>query len=554
MEPVWLKSYPRDVPHEIDVNEFASVADIFFRACSEHADKPAYISFDHTITFREVERLTQQFASYLQHDLGLKKGDRIAIMLPNIIQYPVVVFSAVRLGLVIVNVDPMYTQRELKLQFGDSGAQTVVVLENFAREVELAIKEVPIKNVIVTKIGDCLPSFKGFMINSALKYLKKAIPSYSIPQAHQFKSALTKYKSGDKRTQDVELKHDDLLFLQYTGGTTGVPKGVEITHGNMIGNVLMSKAWTSVAYKEGQEYLTVAPLPMYHIFCMSVNLMVMMSVGSANLLIVNPRDFTGFVKILQKHKITGITAVNTLLRKLLDTPGFDDIDFSKLNITFAGGMAVTRDVAEEWHQRTGCAVIEAYGLSECSPGVSSVPMDATEFMGSIGLPLPSTKIKLLDDDDNEVGFNESGELCVSGPQVMRGYWNRPDATAEVMTDDGYLRTGDYVSVDEQGYIRVLDRKKDMILVSGFNVFPNEIEDVVNQHSGIVESAAIGKDDRNAGQVVKLFVVPNDDSVTKESISSHCREHLTGYKCPKEIVFIDELPKSSVGKILRKNLS
>ncbi|GAA6137570.1 long-chain-fatty-acid--CoA ligase FadD [Arenicella sp. 4NH20-0111] len=553
MEPVWLNSYPKGVPHDVDMSEFSSVADVFLQSCKEHASMPAYTSFDHTITFGKLELLTQQFACYLQHDLGLKKGDRIAIMLPNIIQYPIAVLSAMRLGLIIVNIDPMYTQRELKIQFNDSGAKSVIVLESFAKEVEKALADVQIDNVIVSKIGDCLPSLKALSVNLAAKHLKKAVPSYSLPQAHSFKSALTKYQGDTGSLKDATLTHEDLLFLQYTGGTTGVPKGVEITHGNMVANIQMSKEWIKPSLAPGVHHRIIAPLPMYHIFCMSVNLMVMMSLGAENILIVNPRDFDGFVKILRKNRFTGITAVNTLLRKLLDTPGFESVDFSELDFTFAGGMAVTRDVANEWHEKTGCAVVEAYGLSECSPGVSSVPITSTKFMGSIGLPLPSTKIKLLDDDGNEVGFNESGELCVAGPQVMRGYWNRPDATAEVMTEDGFLRTGDYVSVDEQGYIRVLDRKKDMILVSGFNVFPNEIEDVVNQHDNIVESAAIGIEDRNAGQVVKLFVVTNDESTTKDEIAKHCKEHLTGYKRPKVIEFMDELPKSNVGKILRKEL-
>ncbi len=553
MEPVWLNSYPKGVPHDVDMSEFSSVADVFLQSCKEHASMPAYTSFDHTITFGKLELLTQQFACYLQHDLGLKKGDRIAIMLPNIIQYPIAVLSAMRLGLIIVNIDPMYTQRELKIQFNDSGAKSVIVLESFAKEVEKALADVQIDNVIVSKIGDCLPSLKALSVNLAAKHLKKAVPSYSLPQAHSFKSALTKYQGDTGSLKDATLTHEDLLFLQYTGGTTGVPKGVEITHGNMVANIQMSKEWIKPSLAPGVHHRIIAPLPMYHIFCMSVNLMVMMSLGAENILIVNPRDFDGFVKILRKNRFTGITAVNTLLRKLLDTPGFESVDFSELDFTFAGGMAVTRDVANEWHEKTGCAVVEAYGLSECSPGVSSVPITSTKFMGSIGLPLPSTKIKLLDDDGNEVGFNESGELCVAGPQVMRGYWNRPDATAEVMTEDGFLRTGDYVSVDEQGYIRVLDRKKDMILVSGFNVFPNEIEDVVNQHDNIVESAAIGIEDRNAGQVVKLFVVTNNESTTKDEIAKHCKEHLTGYKRPKVIEFMDELPKSNVGKILRKEL-
>lgn len=553
MRPVWLDSYPKGVPHTVNMSEFSSVSDVFLKACKQHSRKPAYTSFDHSLTFGELETLTAQFACYLQHDLGLKKGDRLAIMLPNIIQYPIAVLSAMRLGLIVVNIDPLYTQRELKIQFEDSGAQTVLVLESFAAEVEKAAENVAIKNVIVTRLGDCLPSMKGCVVNFTAKYIKKAVPSYSLPNAHNFGAAMNKYRANTGLLVDAVLTHDDLLFLQYTGGTTGVPKGVEITHGNMVANIQMSKEWIKPSLAAGVDHKIIAPLPMYHIFCMSVNLMVMMSLGAENILIVNPRDFKGFIKILQKNKFTGITAVNTLLRKLLDTEGFDDIDFSDLDFTFAGGMAVTRDVAHDWQQRTGCAVVEAYGLSECAPGVSSVPITTKEFTGSIGLPLPSTDIKLLDDDGNEVGFNQTGELCVAGPQVMRGYWKRPDATAEVMTSDGYLRTGDYVSVDDKGFIRVLDRKKDMILVSGFNVFPNEIEDVVNQHSGVVESAAIGLEDRNAGQVVKLFVVKSDDSLTEADVLAHCKENLTGYKRPKAIEFMQELPKSNVGKILRKQL-
>lgn len=554
MERIWLDSYPKGVPHDIDVSEYSSVLDIFKQATTDYADKPAYTSFEHTISYAELNQLSAQFACYLQKDLGLKKGDRLAIMLPNLIQYPVVVFAAVRLGLVIVNIDPMYTQRELILQLTDSGAQTVVVLECFACEVEKALPNVDVKNVIVAKLGDCLPRLNAFAVDFSAKYIKKAIPAYSIKGVIAFGQVLTRYRNNTQILVEADVGHDDLLFLQYTGGTTGVPKGVELTHGNMVGNVLMSREWIKPALEDGSAQRIVAPLPMYHIFCMSVNLMVMMSIGAENILVLNPRDFNGFVDMLKKNRFTGITAVNTLLRKLLDTPGFDDIDFSHLKFTFAGGMAITRDVADEWMQRTGCPVIEAYGLSECSPGVSSVPMTSTHYSGSIGLPLPSTNIKLLDDNDNEVGLNEPGELCVSGPQVMRGYWKRPEATAEVMTSDGYLRTGDYVSLDEKGYIRVLDRKKDMILVSGFNVYPNEIEDVVNQHSGVVESAAIGVDDRNAGQVVKLFVVPQlKDGLTKDDLRVHCKEFLTGYKRPKEIEFITELPKSNVGKILRKQL-
>ena len=554
MKRIWLDSYPEGVPHDIDLSKYSSAQDLFKQACHEHAGRVAFSSMGHDASFADIEVLTKQFAHYLKTDLGLKKGDRIAIMLPNVIQYPIAVFAAIRLGLVVVNIDPMYTQRELVLQFNDSGAETVIVLESFAHEVEKALENVSVKNIIVTKIGDCLPLFSGLLTNCVAKYVKKAVPAYRIESAVCFHKALHKYKNQTSSFVDEALTLDDLLFLQYTGGTTGLPKGVEITHGNMVSSVLMSKEWLMAALDDNDVGMRViAPLPMYHIFCMSVNLMSMFSTGVETVMVLNARDFKGFVALLKKKKFTGITVVNTLLRKLLDTPGFDEIDFSALRFTFAGGMAVTRDVAEEWKQRTGCTVVEAYGLSECSPGVSSVPMTATQYTGSIGIPLPSTHIKLLDDNDNEVGVNEIGELCVAGPQVMRGYWNQPEATAEVMTDDGYLRTGDYVQVDEKGFIRVMDRKKDMILVSGFNVYPNEIENLLNQHADIVESAAIGIDDKNAGQVVKLFVVPGANGISEQAVRDYCKQHLTGYKRPKVIEFIDDLPKSNVGKILRKEL-
>jgi len=552
MQRIWLESYPQGVPHDIDIDRYASVLEMFLESCRKYKDKPAYTNFDHTITFGQLEQLTRQFACYLQNDLALKKGDRIAIMLPNVIQYPVAVLSAVRLGLIVVNIDPMYTQRELTLQLNDSGAETVVVLENFACEVEKALPNASLKNVIVTKIGDCLPRPKAMLINGVIKYIRKAVPRYQIKGVVAMRKALNKYSGDTSLLSDADVNHDDLLFLQYTGGTTGIPKGVELTHRNMVANTLMSNDWIRPILNDKPQRI-IAPLPMYHIFCMSVNLMGMMSLGCENILVTNPRDFVGFTKLLKNSRFTGIVAVNTLLRKLIDTPGFDQVDFSALTFTFAGGMAVTKDVADEWQQLTGSTVLEAYGLSETSPGVSSMPMNATEYTGSIGLPLPSTHIKLLDDDGQEVGVNESGELCVKGPQLMRGYWHRPDATKEVMTNDGYLRTGDYASIDEQGYLRILDRKKDMILVSGFNVFPNELEDVMNQHSQVVESAAIGIDDRAAGQVVKMFIVRSHPDLSEQVVMDYCKEHLTGYKRPRQIEFMDELPKSSVGKILRKEL-
>jgi len=553
MKRIWLDSYPEGVPHDININKYDSVLEIFKESCLAHADKPAYTNFDYTITFAQLEQYVNQFAYFLQTDLGLAKGDRMAIMLPNVIQYPIAVLGAMRLGVVVVNIDPMYTQRELVLQLNDSGAKTVLVLENFAKEVQLALPNVDVDNVIVTKIGDCFPWTKAVVINNVVKHIKKAVPDFHIDNVIEMRGALRKYaKIAQHELVDAELSHEDLFFLQYTGGTTGVPKGVELTHGNLIANIMMSSAWLKPALNDTQQRI-IAPLPMYHIFCMSVNLLTMMSMGIENILVTNPRDFKGFTALLKKNRFTGFVAVTTLLRKLLDTPGFDQIDFSELKFTFAGGMAVTRDVAEEWLEVTGCPVIEAYGLSETAPGVCSVPFCSSEFTGNIGLPLPSTHIKLLDDDDNEVGLNQSGELCVKGPQVMRGYWKRPDATAEVMTEDGYLRTGDYVSMNEKGYLKILDRKKDMILVSGFNAFPNELEDVVNQHPKVTESAAIGIDNRESGQVVKMFIVPNTPDLSKDEVVSYCKEHLTGYKRPKEIVFVDDLPKSNVGKILRKEL-
>ena len=557
MQRIWQKQYPPNVPYDIDIDQYDSVLEIFHRSVKKYADRDAYISSNYAITFADLDQLSKQFALYLQNDLGLKKGDRMAIMLPNVLQYPIAVLAALRIGVVVVNMDPLFTQREISIQLNDSGAETLLVLNNFASEVEKALPNITVKNVILAKAGDCFPWAKGMVLNMLTKYMHKLIPSYSIDSANHnvctFKEALKKYKGASQTVlAEAELSHSDLLFLQYTGGTTGTPKGVELTHGNMVANILMSVDWLKSAIKS-DTHIMFAPLPMYHIFCMSANLMSGLYLGFTNILVANPRNFEGFIKLLQSTKPNSLIAVNTLLRKLLDTDGFDEIDFSELSLTFAGGMAVTSDVAEEWKQRTGSTIVQAYGLSETSPGVCSMPMHVEKFNGSIGLPLPSTDIKILSDDDEEVGVNELGELCVKGPQVMRCYWQRPDATAEVMTDDGYFRTGDYVRIDEQGYLYILDRKKDMILVSGFNVFPNELEDVLNQHPNIIESAAIGVEDDKAGQVVKLFVVRDNSALTVDDVMAYCKENFTGYKRPKQIEFIDELPKSNVGKILRKEL-
>jgi len=549
MDRFWLNSYPKDVPHDIDCNEFPSVPSILVHACKKYPNHKAYTNFGTSISFSEVDSLSRTFADYLQNTLGLKKGDRMAIMLPNLIQYPIALFAVMRIGVVIINVDPMYTKRELVYQLNDSGAETILFLENFGDTVAASLPETKIKRAICTRVGDCLSFPTSLIINSVLKYVKKAVPSFHIDGMIKFKDALAAGKPSN--CQDIELNHNNILFLQYTGGTTGVAKGAILTHGNLVANMLQTGKWTGGNLSEGDTII--AALPIYHIFSMTANILTMMELGCHNLLITNPRDFEGFVKTLKKEEFHVFIGVNTLYRKLMNTEGFKGIDFSSLKLSFAGGMSVTKDVADDWKAITKKPIVEAYGLTETSPAATINPLDLPDYNGFIGLPISSTYIQIKDEDGKDVGIDAEGELCIKGPQVTQGYWQKPDETRNAFTEDGYFRTGDYAMINAEGYIKILDRKKDMILVSGFNVFPNEVESVLSQHPKILEAAAIGMKDADAGEVVKAFVVKSDNSLDEEEVKRYCKEQLTGYKRPKAIEFIDELPKSNVGKILRKNL-
>ena len=551
MEKIWLKEYPQGVPAEIDLDEFSSLKDILEKSCQRFADLPAYSNLGMTLRYREIDRLSRDFAAFLQ-GLGLSKGDRVAIMMPNILQYPVAVFGVLRAGLVVVNVNPLYTPRELEHQLSDAGATVIVIVENFAHTLQQALVKTPVKTVVMTQLGDMLPLPKRLLVNFAVKYLKKLVPAWRIPSVVSFRQAL---RIGAERAfADVSLHHDDLAFLQYTGGTTGVSKGAMLTHGNLVANLQQASAWLNPYIKSGVEVVITA-LPLYHIFSLTANCLTFMKLGGHNILITNPRDMPGFVKELAKIRFTIITGVNTLFNGLLNTPGFKDLDFSSLKVSLGGGMAVQRAVAEKWRQIAGVALIEAYGLAETSPAICINPLNLSEYNGSIGLPVPSTELSLRNDENQEVGTgrDQVGEICVRGPQVMRGYWNRPDETAKVMTQEGFLRTGDIGYIDERGYIRIVDRKKDMILVSGFNVYPNEVEDVVALHPGVLEVAAVGVPDEKSGEAVKIVVVKKDQTLTAEALIAHCRANLTNYKVPRRVEFRAELPKSNVGKILRRLL-
>jgi long-chain acyl-CoA synthetase len=546
----WLKSYPEGVPAEIEFGGYQSIVDIFNQSCDQYRDRAAYLNFDRSMTFGELEQLSGQFAAWLQSK-GMRKGDRIALMMPNILQYPVAIFGALRAGMVVVNTNPMYTARELRHQLKDSGARAIVIVENFAHVLQQVLEDVEVEQVITTRIGDLLGFPKGLMINFALRYVKKAIPDFSLPGAVRFPDAVAE---GAKQTlHPVALGLDDLAFLQYTGGTTGVAKGAMLTHGNLVANMLQSKAWMIPAgIGKDIEYVITA-LPLYHIFALTANCLVYLAVGGVNVLITNPRDLPGLVKELQKVPFTVFPGVNTLFNGLLNTPGFADLDFSTLKGALGGGMAVQRAVAERWLQVTGKPLVEAYGLTETSPGACINPMDMEEFSGCIGLPIPSTECGIMNDAGELLPQGEVGELVIRGPQVMKGYWQRPEETAKVMTDDGWLRTGDVAMMTEDGYFKIVDRKKDMILVSGFNVFPNEIEDVIAHHPKVLEVAVIGVPDEKSTEAVKAFIVKSDPSLSEEEVRAFCAEQLTGYKRPRHIEFRDELPKSNVGKILRREL-
>ncbi|HUA79233.1 MAG TPA: long-chain-fatty-acid--CoA ligase [Dyella sp.] len=545
----WLNHYPDGVPAEIDISQYASVVAVLEEAFERYREHDAFSSFGKRLTYAQVDAMSRQFAAYLTGELKLSKGDRVAIMMPNILQYPIALFGALRAGMVVVNTNPMYTARELKHQLEDSGAVAIVVLDNFAATLQQVVAETQVKHVVTTGIGDLLGA-KGLAINFVLKHVKKMVPPYSLPHAVRFKHALA---VGAKHTPtQPSITHDDIAFLQYTGGTTGVAKGAMLTHGNMVANMMQAGAWIGANLKVERE-IVITALPLYHIFSLTANGLVFLRLGGLNILITNPRDMPGFVKELRNSHFSVITGVNTLFNGLLNTPGFDSVDFSNLRLSLGGGMAVQRAVAERWKKVTGCTLAEAYGLTETSPAACINPLDLKEYNGSIGLPISSTDVAIWSEDNQPLPIGEVGELMVHGPQVMKGYWNRPDETAKVLTDDGWLHTGDIAKMDANGYVYIVDRKKDMILVSGFNVYPNEIEDTVMKHPGVAEVAAIGVPDEHSGEVVKLFVVRKDPNLTVEQLKEFCRENLTGYKRPKVIEFRDALPKSNVGKILRREL-
>ncbi|MBS1136140.1 MAG: long-chain-fatty-acid--CoA ligase [Proteobacteria bacterium] len=550
MEKIWLKSYPPGVVAEIDVNEFRSVGDLFEKSCRKYAERTAYLNMDKGITYAELDRLTAQFAGYLQGELGLAKGARVAVMMPNVLQYPVCIFGILRSGYTVVNCNPLYTPRELEHQLKDSGAEVIVVVENFASVLQEALPKTQVKHVVVTGLGDLLGFPKSMIVNFVVKHVKKMVPAWNIPGAQRFNDVLA--RGSRHALKPVEVTHDDIAFLQYTGGTTGVAKGAMLTHRNIIANLQQAHAWIKPFLQEGNGII-VTPLPLYHIFSLTANCLTFVKVGWTNLLITNPRDIPGFVKELQKHRMNAITGVNTLFNALANHPDFAKLDFSTLQISFAGGMAVQKAVAEKWQQITGKPLVEAYGLTETSPAATINPLDLREFNGAIGLPVPSTEVAIRDDEGKDLPLGQPGELCIRGPQVMKGYYNRPDETAKVFTADGFLRTGDVATIDEKGFVRIVDRKKDLILVSGFNVYPNEVEDVVARHPGVLEVAAVGVPDDKSGEAVKIFVVKRDPGLTVESVIAHCKESLTGYKVPRVVEFRAELPKTNVGKILRRAL-
>ncbi|MGI2169947.1 AMP-binding protein [Shewanella sp. MF05960] len=550
MEKVWLeKSYPPGVEFEIDPDKYSSLAELFLKYTKLYASNTAFINMDVSITYQQLEQQATDFAAYLQHDLGLVKGDKFAIMIPNLLQYPIALFGALIAGLTVVNVNPLYTPRELEHQLKDSGTKGILILENFAHVLQAVINKTDVKYVVTTSVGDRLGMIKGALINGAIKHVKKQVPAFDLPNAVKFNDAMSK---GSKlKFTPVAVTGEDLAFLQYTGGTTGPSKGAMLTHRNMVANLEQSNAVTKNVYEIGKEFMITA-LPLYHIYALTSNCLAFLPFGGTNLLITNPRDMPGFVKELAKYKFTVITGVNTLFNGLLHTPGFDQLDFSALKMGFGGGMSVQRPVAEHWERVTKSRLLEGYGLTECAPLVTMSPYNQEKYNGSIGLPASSTDIRLVGADGEDVALGEPGEMWVKGPQVMKGYYNRQKATDEVLKD-GWLATGDIATMDENGFFRIVDRKKDMIIVSGFNVFPNEIEEVIVAHEGVLEAAAVGISCDATGERVKVFIVRKDPMLTEQDIFDHCAEMLTNYKRPKIIEFMDELPKSNVGKVLRKDL-
>ena len=550
VEKIWLQSYQEGVPAEVDLGEFQSLGEMFQNSVTLYRDRVVFINMGAEMTYGELDALSRDFAAYLQTSLKLQKGDRVAIMMPNVLQYPVCMLGALRAGCVVVNCNPLYTPRELEHQLKDSGAETIVVLENFAHTLAHVIAQTSIKNVVIARMGDLLGFAKGALVNFVVKHVKKMVPAWRIPGAVDFGRAIS--QGAASGFTPVSVTQDDLAYLQYTGGTTGLSKGAMLTHGNILANLSQAHAWIKAELKEGEE-LVVTALPLYHIFALTANCFLFMRIGARNLLITNPRDLKSFVSDLAKYPFTVILGVNSLFNLLLNNEAFKTLDFRTLKITLGGGMAVQSSIAEKWKRLTGVPLIEAYGLTETSPAAVINPLNNSEYTGAIGLPISSTDVAIRNDDGIDVPLGERGELCIRGPQVMKAYYHRPEETANVMMPDGFLRTGDIVVMDEKGYIKIVDRKKDMILVSGFNVYPNEVEEVVAMHPGVLEVASVGVATEGAGEVVKIFVVKKDESLTAEQLIAHCRANLSGYKVSQQLEFRKDLPKSNVGKILRREL-
>jgi len=553
MEKVWLKQYPAGVPAEIRTDLYPSLVALVEESFKKYRDLPAYRFMGRAFSFGQIDDLSRAFAAYLQ-STGLAPGDRVAIMMPNVPQYPVAVAGILRAGMVVVNVNPLYTPRELEHQLKDSGAKLIIVLENFAATLQQVMEAVPSKKVVVAAMGDMLGLIKGTLVNHVVRNVKKMVPAWRIPSATRFNDALGVGRR--KSYTEPKVGPDDIAVLQYTGGTTGVSKGAVLLHRNLVANLLQAEAWYQPALKKippGEQIVTVCALPLYHIFGFNTNMMLAMRMGGCNLLIANPRDIPGTLKELSQHKFHSFPAVNTLFNAMANHADFDEVDWSHLKISVGGGMAVQQATARLWLEKTGCPICEGYGLSETSPSATCNPVDAMAYSGNIGLPMPNTELALLDDDGAEVPAGTPGEIAIRGPQVMAGYWQRPDETAKVMTADGFFRTGDIGVVDERGYFKIVDRKKDMILVSGFNVYPNEVEDVITQMPGVLECAAVGVPDAKAGEAVKVVIVKKDPAITEADIRAYCEANLTGYKRPKIVEFRDDLPKSPVGKILRREL-
>jgi long-chain acyl-CoA synthetase len=550
-ERVWLKSYPPGVPAEVDVDAFASIRDILERSCREFATLPAFSNMGATIDYAALDRLSRDFGSWLQNVAGFAKGDRVAIMMPNVLQYPIALFGILRAGFVVVNCNPLYMPRELEHQLNDSGATGIVILENFAKTLQEVVGRTGVRRIVTTQLGDMLGFPKSLLVNFVVKHRKKLVPPWNLPGATAFKAALA--QGAGHALTEPPLGHGDLAFLQYTGGTTGISKGAMLTHGNIVANLQQTAAWIGTGLTPGKE-LVITALPMYHIFALTGSCLVNMKMGAHNVLITNPRDLRGFVKELAKWRFTSMSGVNTLFSGLLHTPGFDKLDFSALKLSLGGGMAVQRAVAEQWKKVTGRPLLEAYGLTETSPGATINPLtEDFEYNGTAGLPIPSTIVTIRDDEGNVLPLGETGEICIAGPQVMKGYWNRPDETEKVMTSDGAFRTGDIGYLTPGGYVKIVDRKKDMILVSGFNVYPNEVEDVIAMMPGVKEVCAVAAPDEHSGEVVRVVIVRKDPSLTRQQVIEYARTQLTGYKVPKIVEFWKELPKTNVGKVLRREV-